>query len=53
MPGNHFVFLAPCSDALKAVAPSICVDPPNVDRAAVHATLNAEVVAFFLRTLPP
>ena len=53
VPGGHFVFLAPCSEALKAAAASICVDPPGVDRAAVHATLNAEIVAFFDRTLPP
>jgi len=53
VPGNHFVFLAPCSDALKAAAVPICADPPGVDRAAVHATLDAEIVAFFDRTLPP
>ena len=53
VPGNHFVFLAPCTAQLKAVAAPICTDPPGVDRAAVHAQLNAEIVAFFNRTLPP
>jgi len=50
--GNHFVFLAPCTDGLKALVPMICTDAPGVDRAAVHARLNAEIVAFFDRALP-
>ena len=53
VPGNHFVFLAPCTEAFKAVAAAICADPPGVDRAAVHATLNREIVDFFNRALPP
>ena len=53
VPGGHYVFLAPCSDAIKAAAPVICTDPPGVDRARVHTQLNAEIVAFFDRTLPP
>jgi predicted dienelactone hydrolase len=53
VPGNHFVFLAPCTEAFRAVAAAICTDPPGVDRAAVHATLNREVIDFFSRTLPP
>jgi predicted dienelactone hydrolase len=53
VPGGHFVFLAPCSDALKAAATMICADPPGVDRAAVHEKLNAEIVDFFNRTLAP
>lgn len=53
VPGGHFVFLAPCTDAIKAAAPVICTDPPGVDRARVHAQLNAEIVAFFDRSLPP
>lgn len=52
VPGNHFVFLAPCSEGLKAAAAIICTDPPGVDRAAVHAMLDAEIVAFFDRALP-
>ena len=53
VPGGHFVFLAPCTEAFKAQAAPICTDPPGVDRAAVHATLNREIVDFFNRTLPP
>lgn len=53
VPGDHFVFLAPCSAALKAVAALICSDPAGVDRAAVHGRLNTEIVAFFDRALSP
>ncbi|MGZ3378582.1 MAG: alpha/beta hydrolase family protein [Phenylobacterium sp.] len=48
---EHFDFMAPCSEMLAKVAPSICVD--NIDRAAFHKTLNAEVVRFFRKTLAP
>lgn len=52
VPGaGHYVFLAPCSDALARVAPDICRDPPGVERAAVHAELNRTIAAFFERTL--
>ena len=51
--GGHYVFLAPCSDALRALAPAICIDAPDVDRAAEHARLNREIVEFFDRTLAP
>lgn len=53
VPGGHYVFLAPCSDAIKAAAPVICTDPPGVDRVQVHARLNADIVDFFNRSLPP
>jgi predicted dienelactone hydrolase len=48
---GHYVFLAPCSEALAARVPFICVDPAGVDRAAVHADLNPRLVAFFRRAL--
>ena len=48
---GHFAFLAPCPPALQASAPQICDDPEGFDRAAWHRTMNAEVVAFFDRTL--
>lgn len=48
---GHYVFLAPCSPALAARAAFICTDPPGVDRSAVHATLNQQVVAFLRRRL--
>ncbi len=50
--GGHYIFLAPCSDALKAAVPFLCIDAPGIDRAAVHAKLNAEIVDFFDRKLP-
>jgi predicted dienelactone hydrolase len=52
VPGaGHFVFLAPCSEAFARMVPPACTDPPGVDRVAVHARLNAEIVDFFRRTL--
>ncbi|MEO8202106.1 MAG: hypothetical protein ABI679_16360 [Gemmatimonadota bacterium] len=52
VPGaGHYIFLAPCSTALAARVPSICVDPPGVDRVAVHTALNARLVRFFQRRL--
>lgn len=46
---EHFDFMAPCSDALAKVAPSIC--SKTIDRAAFHKTFNATVVRFFQKTL--
>ncbi|AMP04116.1 alpha/beta hydrolase family protein [Collimonas pratensis] len=51
--GGHYVFLAPCSETLKAAAPAICNDAAGIDRSALHARLNAEIVDFFDRKLPP
>ena len=48
---DHWVFLPPCSEALAREVPMICSDPPGVDRAAVHARVNADAVEFFTRTL--
>ncbi len=48
---GHFVFLAPCPAVLATRVPAICRDPPGVDRAAVHARLNTEMIEFFRRTL--
>jgi len=50
---GHFVFLAPCPSAFAARIPVICTDPPGIDRAAIHARLNAEMVDFFRRALAP
>jgi len=49
--GGHFVFVAPCSAALAKAVPEVCVDAKGIDRAAIHAKLNNEVVDFFNRTL--
>ena len=48
---GHYVFLSPCALPLKKEMPEICVDPPGVDRAAVHRQLNADALAFFRKTL--
>lgn len=48
---DHWVFLAPCSAALAKEAGDICTDPPGVDRAKVHAQINADALAFFRKTL--
>jgi predicted dienelactone hydrolase len=49
---GHFDFLAPCNDALAKVAPEICQDPPDFDRAAFHKDMNQALVAFFKAQLP-
>lgn len=46
---EHFDFMAPCPATLAKAAPSICVS--NIDRTAFHARFNADVVAFFKKTL--
>lgn len=52
VPGqDHYVFLAPCSDALAAAVPVICHDTPGFDRAAFHRSFNQSVVDFFSREL--
>jgi len=48
---GHFVFLAPCSPAFAAQVPTICADPPGIDRVAFHHRLNDEMIDFFRRTL--
>jgi len=48
---GHYVFLSPCSPQLAKDAPDICVDPPGVDRVAVHRQIDADALAFFRKTL--
>jgi predicted dienelactone hydrolase len=48
---GHFIFIAPCSQALATAAPSICEDPPGIDRIAVHSEWNDSLVRFFTRAL--
>ena len=50
---DHYDFLAPCTPQLAQLAPQICQSRAGFDRAAFHATFNAEVVRFFTRTLAP
>jgi predicted dienelactone hydrolase len=49
--GGHYVFLAPCSESMIAMAPEICVDAKGVDRLAEHARMNREIVQFFDKSL--
>lgn len=51
LPGGHYVFLAPCTDALAHAVPAICHDPAGVDRVGLHQTMNREIGDFFDRTL--
>lgn len=48
---GHYVFLAPCNPGMTDALPVLCKDPPNIDRAALHAQINADAVAFFRQTL--
>ena len=48
---GHYVFLSPCSPQLTKEAPDICIDPPGVDRVAVHRDIDADALAFFRKTL--
>jgi len=51
LPGGHYIFLAPCSAALRVGFPEGCTDAAGIDRTTMHARLNAEIVDFFNRTL--
>lgn len=44
---GHYVFLAPCAEAMAEELPEICVDPAGVDREAVHRRVNNDALAFF------
>jgi len=52
VPGvGHYVFLAPCSDALAKQAPQICEDASDFDRTEFHQKFNSDIVAFFSKKL--
>ena len=51
LPGGHYVFLNACGEALRKEAPDICIDPVDVDRAALHVKLDAQILDFFNRKL--
>jgi predicted dienelactone hydrolase len=44
---DHWVFLPPCSPALAKDIPALCSDPAGVDRAKVHAQIEADALAVF------
>jgi predicted dienelactone hydrolase len=49
---GHFVFMPVCSEAGRLLVAQVCVDRTAVvDRAAVHARVAADAVAFFDRVL--
>ncbi len=47
----HFSFMVPCGPAHLVAPKIICEDPAGFDRTAFHKTFNAQVVAYFQRTL--
>jgi len=51
IPGGHFVFTDVCPDSLRATAPEVCADPPNVDREAVHREVEKRLADFFHKHL--
>ena len=46
---DHFVFLTPCSEALRAAVPPICQDPTGFDRTAFHRAFNQSGVDFWFK----
>lgn len=46
---GHFVFMAPCNDALKKAAPYICKDADAVNRKDIHRNMNRDIIEFFNR----
>jgi predicted dienelactone hydrolase len=52
VPGvGHYVFLAPCSEALAKQVPQICEDASGFDRTGFHQKFNSDIVAFFIKKL--
>jgi predicted dienelactone hydrolase len=51
VPGGHFIFFDPCPPAVAADLPAACKDAPDVDRAAVHRRIEAEIGDFLRRNL--
>ena len=47
---DHYDFLAPCGPGMAKAAPAVC-GGKGFDRAAFHTSFNADVVAFFRKTL--
>jgi predicted dienelactone hydrolase len=49
----HYTFLDTCSTTGMTQAPEICVDPPGVDRDAIHFMTIRRALAFFHGALKP
>ncbi|TCM58962.1 putative dienelactone hydrolase [Rhizobium sp. PP-F2F-G48] len=52
---GHFTFLAPCTAEFMREMPALCTDRPEIDRVALHRSVNADIARFFDSTLgrPP
>jgi predicted dienelactone hydrolase len=48
---NHYSFLRPCSEALKAKNLETCSDLPGFDRGAFQEILNQDLLTFFQSNL--
>lgn len=44
---DHFVFLSPCSTAMRSKMPRICTDSVNINRNKVHEFINQGALNFF------
>lgn len=49
--GDHYVFIAPVSDAIARKYPEFYIDAPGVDRRAIHRMIGERLVAFFRERL--
>ena len=52
VPGDHFIFIAPCPRELAQRYPESCTDASRIDRASIHAEIATELVDFFNSNLP-
>lgn len=48
---THLSFVFPCTAAIAKAVPEVCTDPPGFDREAFHKDFDAQVLAFFRKTL--
>lgn len=49
--GDHYVFIAPVSEAVARKYPEYYVDAPGVDRTAIHRMIGDRLVEYFSRHL--
>ncbi len=47
----HYTFVDECTPEGKRAVPAICVDPPGIDRAAMHVFAAQKALQFFAKTL--
>lgn len=46
VPVGHYVFLADATELGKEMLPMLCVDPPRIDRAAIHSRVSEMACTF-------